>query len=181
MRIIYFVDNKLGGVTSLNFNLTSFITDTDIEQWVIHIDLEELKMAKANMIYPVNKNITFTYSAFDNVYHVIHNLYQLIPEEAGVLVVNYELEMEMLDHFEVNQTVYQLVHDEYNLRLSIKYSHVVDIFIAHNQYIFERLQRNLPDRKKDIYYLPHGVKVPSIYRVHEPVGDTKPIKLLFLG
>ena len=71
MNIIYFIDNKLGGVTSLNYNLTANKIDKNIYQYVIHIDEEELEMSKANIHFPVDKEIHFKFSLDDNSYHTL--------------------------------------------------------------------------------------------------------------
>ena len=179
MHIIYCIDNKLGGVTSLNFNLAVNCTDKQTRQTVLHILCKEWDMAVADLDYPVDENIYFNYSATDNYYHSLKRLYKLIPGEEGVLVVNYEMEMAMLDHYPVKQTVYQLVHDNYNLKLAKKYGHVVDVFICHNSFIYAELKSHFTKRQDEIHFLPHGVQIPGFYRQR---GDMKgPLQLLFLG
>ena len=179
MTIIYFVDNKLGGVTSLNYNLASHPL-AESRQIVIHIDQQEWTMSRANIRFPVDKEIYFSYSGDENTYSSIKNLSKIIPRVKGALILNYENEMVVLDNYSFPQTTYQLVHDNYNLNLAKKYGHVSDIFICHNTVIYDELHRSLPARKSDIYYFPHGVNIPSSFRKH---GDNKlhPLKLLFLG
>jgi glycosyltransferase involved in cell wall biosynthesis len=140
-------------------------------------------MTRADLIYPDSRNVDFVYSLNDNAYSVARRLRCLLPAEPGALVANYEFEMQMLDQHPVPQTVYQLVHDEYNLGLAVKYGHIADVFIAHNQFIFERLLDLLPDRKPDIFFLKHGVPIPSFYRMHDKSEKDRlrPLKLLFLG
>lgn len=181
VRIIYFVDDKLGGVSSLCYNLLTNSPDENYEQWVIHIDLLESEMARFNLNYPKANNVHFKYSGIENAYSSIKRLHQTLPMDTGALVVNYELEMEMLDHYPVSQTVYQLVHDEYNLGLSKKYEHLVDVFIAHNKHIYQQLLKSLNTKTSAIYFLPHGVKVPTFYRKHDEVQKDSKLKLLFLG
>jgi glycosyltransferase involved in cell wall biosynthesis len=183
MSIIYFVDNKLGGVSSLNYNLVNYCPEGTACQWVIHIDAKEDKMARAGLEYPADRNIPFDYSFKDNIYGVLRDLRKLLPEQPGALVVNYRLEMEMLDHFPVRQTVFQLVHDGYNLELAERYGHVVDVFIAHNSYIFDSLVAKMPARRNAIFYLPNGVPVPDFSRrsYNGPYASPPPLKLLFLG
>lgn len=179
MRVIYFVDNKQGGITSLNYNLVSNNPFPDEEQWVIHIDHKETLFARANRAYPADKELFFNYPGKENTYRTIRQLRQLLPSEAGALVLNDALEMQMLDHYEVPQTIYQLVHDEYNLTLARQYGHIVDVFIAHSRFFYEALKEALPERQADIHYLPHGVSIPAVSRT--PVGISEPLRLLFLG
>ena len=183
MNLIYFVDNKLGGVSSLNYNLASHAPDRGTDQIVIHIAAKEEKMTRADLVYPDSQNVDFVYSLNDNAYSVARRLWRLLPMEPGVLVTNYEFEMQMLDQHTLPQTVYQLVHDEYNVGVAVKYGHVADVFIAHNRFIFERLLDLLPNRKQDIFFLKHGVPIPSFYRDHglNEKEALRPLKLLFLG
>jgi glycosyltransferase involved in cell wall biosynthesis len=183
MNLFYFVDNKLGGVSSLNYNLASHAPATGTNQVVIHITAKEERMTRVNLVYPDSQNVDFVYSLNDNAYSVARRLRRLLPAEPGGLVTNYQFEMQMLDHHPVPQTVYQLVHDEYNVGVAVKYGHVADVFIAHNRFIFERLRELLPDRKQDIFFLKHGVPIPSFYREHSlnQKEGLRPLKLLFLG
>lgn len=178
MQLIYFIDNKLGGVTSLNYNLASHPVEGMV-QMVIHIEQKEWKMSRANLHYPVEKEIYFQYSGDEHSYQTLKRLRNLVPEEEGAMVLNYENEMAMLDHYPVKQTTYQLVHDDYNVRLAKKYGHIVDVFICHNTIIFEALKSLFPGRHGEIFYLPHGVAIPPVYREHTGKQDT--LKLLFLG
>lgn len=179
MNLVYFVDNKLGGVTSLNYNLASN-APSGLQQTVIHIKQKEWNMTSANVDFPGSKNVYFNFSGDENSYSSIKNLHKLLPQTPGALVLNYENEMAMLDHYPSMHTTYQLVHDHYNLKLSKKYGHVVDVFICHNSTIYRELLEMYPDRKEAIFFLPHGVKIPSVCRTHSD-HESGAIKLLFLG
>ncbi len=178
MDIIYFVDNKLGGVTSLNYNLASHALP-GANQTVIHIDEKEWDMSRANIAFPVDKEIYFNFSGIENTYSIIRKLRKLIPETEGAMILNYEYEMVVLDRYSLPQTSYQLVHDHYNLRLAKKYGHVSDVFICHNTVIYKELLELFPERKSEVFYLPHGVTIPAQYRPEKK--DIKPLQLLFLG
>src|SRR5450432_376269 len=178
MQIIYFVDNKLGGITSLNYNLVNNAPE-EHEQWVIHIDCDEWIYAKANTRFNAGKELFFTYSEKQGLYRTIRQLHDLLPQGPGALVLNDCLEMQMLDHYVVPQTVYQIVHDEYNFNLALDYHHIVDVFIAHSLFFYEKLLKEFPHRTSSIFYLPHGVAIPDITRKPQPAGN--PIRLLFLG
>jgi glycosyltransferase involved in cell wall biosynthesis len=179
MELIYFVDNKMGGVTSLNYNLACYPQE-DTKQIVIHIHQREWTMTKSDIHFPVDEEHYFEFSGDQHSYQILKELHQLVPQHEGALVLNYENEMAMLDHYPVKQTTYQLVHDSYNVKLAIKYGHIVDVFICHNSIIFEELKKLFPQRLKDIFYLPHGVPVVEKFRKHTNENDSV-IKLLFLG
>ena len=178
MTIIYFIDNKLGGVSALNLNLIKHVP-SGIRQEVIHLHQEEWEMTPSQIEYPVDRQQSFSFSSIQHYYHTLARLRQCIPDEPGALVVNYGTEMAMLDHHPVKQTVYQLVHDDYNVRLACKYGHVVDVFICHNRVIEEKLKALLPDRHDTIFYRPHGVPVSNRHTVYSQ--DPEPLRLFFLG
>ena len=178
MKIVYCIDNKLGGITSFNYNIISNAR-AGTTQWVINIDQKEWTYTKANIRFPANKELFFNFSVKDNLYDVIHQLHQLLPKGPGALVLNDCLEMQMLDHYMVDLTTYQVVHDEYNFTLAQRYQHVVDVFIAHSRFFFDKLLAAFPDRSNNIFFLPHGVSIPNVYRAaHE---HDQPLRLLFLG
>lgn len=177
-KITYFIDDKLGGVSSLNLNLIKH-APSDVCQQVISIVESNGSLSIANIKYPVEKQIEFINHQNHNVYTIIKNLRSLIQNEEGALILNYGTEMAMLDHFQVSQTTFQLVHDEYNLRLAKDYGHIVDVFICHNAFIKSQLCLLYPNRKNDIHFLPHGVEIPKFFR--KKVSDNPPLRLLFLG
>ena len=178
MNIIYFLDNKLGGVTSLNFNLASN-APAGIKQTVIHIDAEEWLLSRAGISFPVEREIYFNFSELENSYSMIKKLHKIIPDEEGALILNYEKEMWVLDHYPAKQTTFQLVHDSWNVGLAKNYGHISDVFICHNTVIYKELTNLFPERIKDIFYLPHGVKIPAKYR--QGTNEKKILQLLFLG
>ena len=151
--------------------------DTNLS--VIHIAERDSAMSKSNLTFPVQHQQDFVFDKKDNVFHVIKKLRNLIPNKKGVLVLNYGTEMTMLDHFRVEQATVQLVHDAYNVRLAEKYEHVVDAFICHNRHIEAELKNKLHNRSKDVFYIPHGVKILDAER--KEMVEGRPLKLLFLG
>lgn len=179
MSIIYFVDNKLGGITSFNYNIISNCPITDTEQWVIHIDQKEGKYTRADMGFPADKELFFNFSVKDNLFVTIKRLYNLLPPGPGALVLNNALEMQMLDHYPVEKTSYQVVHDDYNFSLAVYYQHIVDVFIAHSRFFYDKLLAAMPQRAATIFFLPHGVSIPVN---HRPQSESEQsLKLLFLG
>ncbi|MEO8769674.1 MAG: glycosyltransferase family 4 protein [Ferruginibacter sp.] len=178
MSITYCIDNKLGGVSSLNYNLAANALP-GVKQTVLHINAEEWNLSAANIHFPVDKEIDFNFSVHENAYSRIRRFYKLIPDEAGALILNYEMEMYILDRYPIKQTSFQLVHDSWNVRLAEKYGHISDVFICHNTVIYQELINLFPARKQDIFYLPHGVKIPVKYRSR--VNENEPLRLLFLG
>lgn len=162
----------------MNYNLASNAPE-GVRQTAIHIDAEEWQLSRAGIRFPVDEEIFFSFSELGNFYAMIKKLHKIIPGGEGALVLNYEKEMWVLDHYPVKQTTFQLVHDNWNVGLAKKYGHVSDVFICHNTVIYKELITLFPGRQDDIFYLPHGVKIPVKYR--QPSNEKKPLRLLFLG
>jgi glycosyltransferase involved in cell wall biosynthesis len=177
-NILYIFDHKLGGVTSLNVNLMSHAPE-GLFQEVILIDVLDEKATRSKIFIPADKQQVFRFDGRNNFHHNLRKLRESVRDFKGPMIVNYGIEMAMLDHYPVQQTVFQLVHDDYNLRLAIQYHHVVDVFICHNKNIRQRLLDCLPSRSQDIFYLPHGVDLPIQFRNRKDVKTD--LKLLFIG
>jgi len=177
-HIVFFIDDKMGGVSSLNYNLIKQCP-AGITPLVIHINHADDKMAKAGINYPGCDQLYFKTNNQEHRLQALKRLRSLVPDQEGALILNYGTEMAMLDHFPVKQTTYQLVHDSYNVNLARKYGHVVDVFICHNTHIQNELQQLFPERKDDIFYLPHGIEMPNLVR--QPSNAQQPLRLLFLG
>ena len=178
IKVTYIIDDKLGGVSSLNLNLIKH-APKDFIQKVISISEIIAPIPKAEIKYPVDQQIDFIIDNKRNAYALLRELKFLIPDEEGALILNYGTEMAMLDNHKVAQTTFQLVHDEYNLNLAKAYGHVVDVFICHNTFIESELIKLYPARKNDIFFLSHGVKIPNVTRTS--IGENAPLRLLFLG
>lgn len=178
INILYILDNKLGGVTSLNYNLMKN-APRDFRQEVILIDNASDSAARPSIRFPVTNETLFDFDNRNNCHHNLRMLRRMVPDKTGAMVVNYGTEMAMLDHYPVEQTVFQLVHDYYNLKLAAEYGHVADVFISHNKDIYQKLQETLPSRQSDIFYLPHGVRIPEFWR--QEAGNHSSLKLIFLG
>lgn len=177
-EIVFCIDDKLGGVSSLNLNLIKKMP-LDKRPLVIHIDNVHDTLARAGIDYPGCSQQFFITDNFEHRLKALSRLHGMVPKQQGALVLNYGTEMTMLDHFPVLQTTYQLIHDNYNLDLAIKYGHVVDVFICHNTYIQKQLIAAFPERTNDIHYLPHGIELPKKFRKSRNADE--PLRLLFLG
>ncbi|HCY88672.1 MAG TPA: hypothetical protein DHV17_00285, partial [Chitinophagaceae bacterium] len=160
-------------------NLATHCPYPDTRQTVIHMRHEGSNMARAGITYPVDEELYFSFSEKENGYSMLKRLHGILPGAPGAFVLNYGTEMAMLDHYPVRQTTYQLVHDQYNVRLSEQYGHLVDVFICHNTHIYEDLKRLHPGREQRIFYRPHGVPIPAKWQQHN--NPEKPLKLFFLG
>ncbi|HMH23185.1 MAG TPA: glycosyltransferase family 4 protein [Puia sp.] len=114
-----------------------------------------------------------------NWYHTYRRLAGLTGSAGGVLVSNDVYDLIMLTRYNIPKKVVQIVHDAYNVKLSIQFEEVVDVFICHSLFYYETLCQLLHQRRKDIFHIPYGIPLagtPGTNRLHDG-----PLKLMFLG
>lgn len=178
--VTYVLVNNLGGITSMLSNVIQYRGQNALPQEAVILNIKD------NANSPIASSFAegipvkyFSYSKKENWYHVFGNLAKTIGDAPGVLVSNDVYDMLMLQAFNINKKVVQIVHDSYNVKLALLHSDVVDKFICHSFFYYEVLCQFLTNRKKDIIYLPYGIPVSGNRR--KPVAATEPLKLLFLG
>lgn len=177
--IIYVVNDKVGGVLSLNSNLIRFRQPDDFrhEVLLLHNRLD----ADTRWARPVgaDRERTFEYSLpVENIYAVLRRLRRLVGGDGeGVLVANDWLELALATAYELERAIVQIVHDEYHLELALRHEPAVDAFVAHSKVFYDRLRHHLPHRLESIHYLPYGIPIPR--RTRKP--SSGPLRLLFIG
>ena len=177
--VTHVIVNNLGGITSLVQNLILYKGNTAVNQELILLDIEGNLNTPAILNDKIPANVTnFSIQPKDNWYHTYKRLANLLRKSEGLLVTNDQYDLIMLQAFNIPQKVIQLVHDEYNLQLTIKFSDCIDVFLAHSLFIYELLQKNMPLRSKDIIHIPYGV--PLVKKVVRNI-KSGPLKLIFLG
>lgn len=118
-----------------------------------------------------------TFAKDENVYSVLRRLRTALPQREGALVSNSAIELALFSVFEPRQTVYQIVHDAYNLGLAERYERVVDVFIAHSQFFYHALRAALPHRTSTIFHLPYGIPLAP----HARAASNGALHLMFVG
>ncbi len=176
--VVYVMADKLGGIMSLNSNLIRY---RQADAFAHHAILLHDKLSAYTRfdreIVGANTQVTFEYSSFENLYAVLRRLRDMLPKGPGVLVSNNSLELDMLDLYDSDRTVMQIVHDEYNLGLALAHEPVVDVFVAHSRFYYGKLRTALPMRQDSIFYLPYGI--PLSPTVRQP--ESGPLRLIFVG
>ena len=172
---IYMLENHLGGIASFCGNL---ISNRPPGAQQIAILLTDKTSKVVSIMEPLGaEEIRFQYLAEENVYSVLRRLAAILPRRSGAIVSNSAMELAMFSLHEPQQTVYQVVHDDYNLRLAQTYEPVVDVFIAHSRYFVDKLRSAFPHRTEQIFHLPYGIHLAPRGRAATP----GPLRLVFLG
>lgn len=180
MNVAHVIVNNLGGITSLTQNLILFKGANALDQELILLDIEGNPNTPAKLDEKLkSQKSNFHIHPLDNWYYTYGNLAKSLSQSEGVLVSNDQYDLIMLQAFNIPRKVVQLVHDPYNVELSLKFHDVIDHFIAHSEYIYNNLIEHLPQRATDITYLPYGIPLyPPVQRI---LQDNDPLKLVFLG
>lgn len=174
---IYVLDNHLGGIASLCSNLIRHRPPDALPQAALLVTNRSDPVARVKESLGADREALFEYSDCDNVYTVLRNFSRALPAEPGPLVSNSATELAAFGLHAPRQTVFQIVHDAYNLRLAQRYEPVVDAMIAHSRHFHQALLDAFPHRAESIFYLPYGIRLAP--RTRSPASG--PLRLVFLG
>lgn len=177
--VCFVLKNDLGGITSLTKNLIQFRGHDALPQEVVFLDIEGNKYAPyfGDFVNDIPTTV-FRYSTKNNLYHSFKKLRDVVGKHPGVLVSNDMFDLIMLTHYNIPKKVVQIVHDAYNVKLSLQFHNVIDRFICHSLFYFEMLCQLLPDRRDDVIFIPYGIPLTSQER---QLNQNECLKLLFLG
>ncbi|MWV26975.1 glycosyltransferase family 4 protein [Aurantiacibacter rhizosphaerae] len=174
---VFIINNVLGGVASFCTNIMEgHPPDAPPQQAILLTDASD-EAPTIDGQFGENRKHSLKFSPNENQSHVLARLAATIPDGPGSIISNQQMELALFSQQPVDKTIFQVVHDEYNLRLSQKYSKIIDVFVAHSQFYHERLRECLPDREESIFHLPYGIRLSSNQR--KPADG--PIRLVFLG
>src|SRR5580765_3235758 len=129
--ISYILVNNLGGITSMIGNLVRFRGMEALPQEVIFLDI------RGNSNTVLNKQLAeevpqkiFHFDKDRNWYSAFKELKNSLAPGPGIIISNDLYDLIMLQAFKTGKKVIQIVHDGYNVQLSLKFEEVIDKFIA---------------------------------------------------
>ncbi len=180
VNVAHVIVNNLGGITSLTKNLIIYKDDNALPQELHLLNLVGSNNTPAFIDNKLMKRVVpFRLYPKDNWYHVYKSLSKNLNSSKGVLISNDQYDLIMLRAFNIDRKVIQIVHDEYNLNLSIQFEDCIDKFIAHSKYIFEQLSIKIPHRINDIQLIHYGIPIKE--KVSRNINIDNNLNLLFLG
>ena len=176
---IFIIDDMIGGVAYFNKNI---INNTHLRQGVvvklILLDQEDSPHPAFPEKILADEIIRFRYSSHENKYAVLKRLHKLFGTAPGAVICNQELEMEAIYVYGAgNKTIFQVIHDFYNIRLAVKYGAITDAYVTHTQLFRDILLSSGPATVQS-FRIHHGVAIPALQPVAQNSG---PLKLVFTG
>lgn len=180
INVAYVIVDNLGGITSLIQNLIINKDENTLPQELHLLNIKGNINAPAFIDKRLNKLIyCFKLYPKDNWYHVYKKLSHQLNKNKGILISNDQYDLVMLKAFNIDRKVIQIVHDEYNLSLSIKFENCIDKFIAHSLHIYNKLSDSIPNRKSDIAFIHYGIPIQQ--NINKVRNIENKLNLLFLG
>jgi glycosyltransferase involved in cell wall biosynthesis len=177
-EIVFVLPDILGGVSSFNRNI---INNASLRKRAY---VKVILVSASGWPHPRNTEpmdadevIDFRYDAAENQYAVLKRLNVLFGPDPGAIFCNEAIEMESIYHYGTAKTVYQFIHDFYNIKLAVKYGAITDVFVTHTQLFRDVLMSSDPGQVK-AFQLLHGVNIPAVAALSEP-GDH--LKIVFTG
>lgn len=177
-EIVFVLPDILGGVSSLNRNIinnASLRKEAYVK--VILVSESGWPHPKISESFEADEVIEFTYGSYENKYAVLRRLNAALGKAPGAVFCNEAIEMECIYQFGTSKTVYQFIHDFYNLRVAVKYGAATDVFITHTNLFSDVLASSDPSNIQ-VFYLPHGVSIPENISLSEPGGN---LRIVFTG
>lgn len=174
-ELIAFSQYKLGGVQNFYYNI---LANAPKELFDVCWIFEETadNDPKLPQLYGIGKEIIFKLEAHrgQTTYEMADRLQQLISNRPGVILANFWHDLVTLHlHRRPEKTVFFICHDEGYVPLALQFEFLIDVFIAHNEQFFEEMRQVLPERIKDIHFIPHGVKIPPVVVRQNPDTSLK--------
>lgn len=177
-EIVFVVPDILGGVSSFNRNI---INNASLRKTayvkVVLVSESGWPHPRITEAFDADEVVAFHYGKCENRHAVLERLNDTFGKDPGALFCNEALEMESIYQYGTGKTVYQFIHDFYNLRVAMKYGAVTDVFVTHTNLFRDVLMSSDPGHVR-AFHLLHGVNIPENIPLAE-AGDR--VKIVFTG
>jgi glycosyltransferase involved in cell wall biosynthesis len=177
IEIVFFSQYKLGGVQNYYRQLIKNLPkDSFTSKWILTCNKNDNAAAPPKP-FGITEEVIFEYS--DQSKLTLKKLSTLVSNKPGIIMTNFHIELQMLSRYpKGNKTIIHVCHDDFFVDISNSFSSIIDIFIAHNHTYFEKLKSDMPERVKDIFYMPFGINLSPYKRAANKPGG---LKILFLA
>ncbi len=177
-EIVFVLPDILGGVSSFNRNI---INNASLRKRayvkVVLVSASVWPHPRNTEAFDADEVVAFRYDKYENQYAILKRLNAIFGTDPGAIFCNEGPEMESIYQYGTNKTVYQFIHDFYNIKLAVKYGGITDVFITHTKLFRDVLISSDPVNVR-AFHLPHGVTIPQDLSLAAP-GAT--LKVVFTG
>lgn len=177
-EIIFVLPDILGGVSSFNRNI---INNASLRKRayvkVILVSGSVWPHPRITEAFDADEVVDFRYGKYENMYAILKRLNVFFGTDPGAILCNEAIEMESIYQYGTNKTVYQFIHDFYNIRLAVKYGGITDVFITHTKLFRDILISSDPVSVR-AFHLPHGVTIPQDL---SPSSPGPALRVVFTG
>jgi glycosyltransferase involved in cell wall biosynthesis len=177
-EIVFVLPDILGGVSSFNRNI---INNASLRKRayvkVVLVSALDWPHPRNTEAFDADEVVAFRYGKYENQYAILKRLNAIFGTDPGAIFCNEGPEMESIYQYGTNKTVYQFIHDFYNIKLAVKYGGITDVFITHTKLFRDVLISSDPVNVR-AFHLPHGVTIPQDLSLAAP-GAT--LKVVFTG
>jgi glycosyltransferase involved in cell wall biosynthesis len=168
----------MGGGASFHRNMISNRPDDFFDIKCIFLNPLHWNAKRSDDVVLDESNIVFEFSE-EPINDVSSRLEKLISEREGAVITNFDTELATLNTYKRRKkAIFFICQDDAYIYLAKKYNHIIDVIITHNIAVYEEICKLLPNRKKDIHFIQHGVTVQNFERKHN--SDNK-LRLVFLA
>lgn len=177
-ELLVFSIYLMGGGASFHRNMISNRPDDFFDIKCVFLNPLHWNAKRSDDVVLDESNIVFEFSE-EPINDVSSRLEKLISEREGVVITNFDTELATLNTYKRRKkTIFFICQDDAYIYLAKKYNHVIDVIITHNIAVYDEICKLLPNRKKDIHFIQHGVIVQDFDRNHNLVNK---LKLVFLA
>ncbi|MFV0530355.1 MAG: glycosyltransferase family 4 protein [Flavobacteriales bacterium] len=177
-ELIIFSQNLMGGGSSFHRNMIKNKPNDFFDIQCIYHDPLHWNAARSTEIQLNENDVIFKFGD-EPEYEIAKRLNQHISNKPGAIVTNLPEELYTLTYFpKSKKTIYFICHDIGFLSILKKHQNIIDVFIAHNHQVYEAIVKSIPHRKKDIYFIQHGVEVQGFPKKQ---NKNSPLNLVFLA
>jgi glycosyltransferase involved in cell wall biosynthesis len=177
VSIYHFHNGSGGGVLSIIRNLLLFRQHDEIENHVIYtINKEQTPTFFIPGLEGAASEQVFYYSPKWNFYYTSRQLAKLLPENKVVIVAHDWLELGMVSHLGLQNTVIQVLHGDFDYYYDLAKLHtsVINAYVCVSGVIARKLKTLLPAVSDDIHSL--HFPVPDVDLFHK---DYQKVRCVF--
>lgn len=168
----------MGGVASFNRNILKYFDRSLVFVRVVLIGIKEIKRIEIQEGFNCDELNHFTYSKYDNYYHVIKRLSLLIGKDSDFILTDNAITLDALSLSRPKSIVHYLNHDFFYVKQVLNYANDIDFCIAHSQFFNDCLaSADFNSFENKLIHLPYGVEIPE----NPKKSKNKQLKLVFLG